>query len=255
MQQQRVNSQNVLNNTQQPVPKNNVRMPIGDGIGSIELVEYMGGDLAVVNDARASFERTSEALTDRDKKLLNYLIKHDHTSPLRGTIFKFRVIAPLFVCRQWWKHIIASVHASDQIGWNEKSYRYKQAEMGMFYVPETFYEQSKDNRQASGDPLPEEQQVQVRKVYRDACQQAFERYSKLVELGVCREVARGILPQTVYTTWVWTCSLQAALNFIELREGEGAQKEIQKYAVAVRELISDIVPVSMDSFMKKRGLC
>jgi len=231
--------------------KKRIRYPLGDDVGSIELVDYMGGDLAVVNDARASFERVSTELTERDKKLINYLITHEHTSPTRGTVFKFRVTAPLFICRQWWKHIIASVHASDQIGWNEKSYRYKKAEMGMFYVPKMFLEQSEDNRQASGDPLPEEQQKKCRERFERACQEAFTAYNDLVALGVSREVARGVLPQTVYTTWVWTCSLQAVINFIELRAGEGAQNEIQRYATAARDLIADIAPETMAAWNRK----
>jgi len=75
--------------------------PLGDGIGCIELIAHMGGDLDVVNDARASFEKTSETLTDKDVKLISYLLKHEHTSPLRGTAFKFKVKAPLYLCRQW----------------------------------------------------------------------------------------------------------------------------------------------------------
>ena len=228
--------------------------PLGDQISKIQLVDAMGTDLAVVNDARASFERESPELDEQDKKLINYLISHEHTSPLRGTIFKFRVTAPLFVCRQWWKHIIASVHASDQIGWNEKSYRYKPAEKGLFYVPSIFYAQSTDNRQASGDPLPAEKQQQARTLFLQACEEAFVRYQELIACGVSREVARGVLPQTVYTTWVWTCSLQAVLNFIELRAGHGAQREIQQYARATADLIREVVPVTMHAWMKHRGV-
>ncbi len=136
--------------------QNKTKDPLGDGISKIQLIDMMGEDLSVVNDARASFEKVSDELTDRDKKLIHYLVKHDHMSPLRGTIFKFRVTAPLFICRQWWKHIIASVHAADQIGWNEKSYRYRAAEKGKFYVPKVFLSQSENNRQASGAPLSPE---------------------------------------------------------------------------------------------------
>ena len=228
--------------------------PLGDGVSQIQLIDMMGQDLAVVNDARASFEKVSGELTERDEKLIHYLVKHDHMSPLRGTIFKFRVTAPLYICRQWWKHIIASVHASDQIGWNEKSYRYKSAEKGRYYIPTTFFSQSDDNRQASGPPLSEEDQKKAHKLFEKACEHSFETYSKLLELGVSREHARGVLPQNVYTTWIWTCSLQAVLNFIELRMGDGAQKEIQKYAHATKNLIEDVVPITMKAWAEKQDV-
>ena len=228
--------------------------PLGDGTSCIELIDTMGTDLTVVNDARASFDRVSSTLDERDKKLIRYLVMHDHTSPLRGTIFKFRVQAPLFVCRQWWKHIIASVHASDQIGWNEKSHRYMRAEKGNYYVPIQFFQQAESNRQASGDPFPPESNESIRKIYEEACDQSMSAYSDLLDLGVSREQARGVLPHSVYTTWVWTCSLQATLNFIDLRAGHDSQPEIQKYARAVRDLISDAVPVTMSAWNEKQGM-
>jgi thymidylate synthase (FAD) len=77
--------------------------PLQDGKSKIELISYMGSDLDVVNDARASFEKSSQQLNEKDKKLINYLIKHEHTSPFRGVVFKFKIKAPLYICRQWWK--------------------------------------------------------------------------------------------------------------------------------------------------------
>lgn len=75
--------------------------PLRDGKSKIELIDSMGTDLSVVNDARASFNRVSSELKEKDRRLINYLIKHQHYSPLRGVVFKFRVKAPLYVCRQW----------------------------------------------------------------------------------------------------------------------------------------------------------
>ena len=75
--------------------------PLKDEKSRIELIDSMGNDLSVVNDARASFEKTSEELSEKDTKLINYLIKHKHTSPFRGVVFKFKVKAPLYICRQW----------------------------------------------------------------------------------------------------------------------------------------------------------
>jgi thymidylate synthase (FAD) len=75
--------------------------PLKDGKSRIELIDSMGSDLSVVNDARASFENSSQELGEKEIKLINYLVKHQHTSPFRGVVFKFKVKAPLFVCRQW----------------------------------------------------------------------------------------------------------------------------------------------------------
>lgn len=75
--------------------------PLNDGKSRIELIDYMGGDLSIVNDARASFDNTSNDLNEKDIKLINYLIKHEHTSPFRGVAFKFKIKAPLYICRQW----------------------------------------------------------------------------------------------------------------------------------------------------------
>lgn len=75
--------------------------PLNDGKSRIELINFMGNDLSIVNDARASFEKTSDLLDERDVKLIDYLIKHEHTSPLRGVVFKFKIKAPLYICRQW----------------------------------------------------------------------------------------------------------------------------------------------------------
>lgn len=75
--------------------------PLKDNKSRIELIDSMGNDLSIVNDARASFDKASVNLSEKDIKLINYLIKHEHTSPFRGVVFKFKVKAPLYICRQW----------------------------------------------------------------------------------------------------------------------------------------------------------
>jgi thymidylate synthase (FAD) len=223
--------------------------PLNDGKSRIELIDSMGNDLSIVNDARASFEKSSDLLDEKDIKLINYLIKHQHTSPFRGVVFKFKVKAPLYVCRQWWKHVIASNHNDEQLGWNEKSFRYVAiADDNEFYIPQTFRKQSKNNKQATIGSLEEELNNQAIAIYQEQCENSYQAYSKLLELGVGREQARGVLIPSVYTSWVWTVSLQALLNFIGLRMGTGAQSEIGAYAQAIVELIEPIVPVSMKAW-------
>jgi thymidylate synthase (FAD) len=228
--------------------------PLGDGKSRIELIGSMGSDLDIVNDARASFEKSSEELTEKDIKLINYLIKHEHTSPFRGVVFKFKVKAPLYVCRQWWKHVIASNHNDEQLGWNEKSFRYVSIDdRNEFFVPSVFRQQSANNKQATEGNLPEEATRQAVEIYASQCRASYAAYQQLLELGVGREQARGVLVPAVYTSWVWTVSLQAVLNFIGLRLGSGAQNEIADYAKAIQELIQPVVPVAIAAWKTHKG--
>ena len=229
----------------------NYKDPLCDGKSRIELIDSMGNDLSIVNDARASFEKTSHELNEKDIKLINYLIEHEHTSPFRGVAFKFKVKAPLYICRQWWKHVIASNHNEEQLGWNEKSFRYVAIDdSNEFYIPPTFRQQSKNNKQATIGSLDKEINNQAIAIYQQQCESSYQAYSQLLQLGVGREQARGVLVPSVYTSWVWTVSLQALLNFIGLRLGAGAQSEIGAYAQAIVELIEPVVPVSMAAWSK-----
>ena len=208
----------------------------------------MGNSLSVVNDARQSFDVESAEWTERDGKLLRYLAKHHHTSPFRGVVFKWSVKAPLFVARQWWKHTVASTFVDDQLGWNEKSFRYCAAESAEFYIPIEFLQQSEDNRQSSAGALPADKQglalmQYVRALH--ACQHAYE---GLLLTGVSKEQARAILPPALYTSFVWTCSLQALFHFVSLRIGKGAQGEIVAYAKALLELGRPVAPEAFDAF-------
>jgi thymidylate synthase (FAD) len=225
--------------------------PLKDGKSKIELVNYMGGDLDIVNDARASFEKSSQELNVADIKLLNYLIEHNHFSPLRGTVFKFKVKAPLMVARQWWKHSVSSSHTESQLQWNEKSLRYVAIEDdGDFYTPSSFRQQSKSNRQATEGEIGDTANMAAVATYENQCRLSFQAYQGLLALGVGREQARGILVPSVYTSWVWTASLQSVLNFISLRQGKGAQGEITAYADAVSFLIKPIVSETMKAWSK-----
>jgi thymidylate synthase (FAD) len=225
--------------------------PLGDGKSRLELIASMGSDLDVVNDARASFDRVASEFGDKDAKLIRYLIEHEHTSPLRGVVFKFRVKAPLFICRQWWKHVIASNHNDSQLGWNEKSFRYVPIDdSGDFYIPATFRQQSASNKQATEGAISPDANAQAINIYADQCWASFEAYRALLALGVGREQARGVLVPSVYTSWVWTVSLQALLNFIGLRLGHGAQSEIAAYAQGCLELARPVAPETFATWLE-----
>ena len=225
--------------------------PLGDEIGYIELINSMGNDLDIVNDARASYDKVSEEWTEKDEKLLRYLINHEHWSPFRGVVFKFRVKAPLYICRQWWKHVIASNHNDEQLGWNEQSFRYvDMSDKADFYVPSGFRKQDKKNKQSSTGEFNTEEQKILYESYADSVTESFINYQLMITQGVCREQARGVLPTSIYTTWVWTTSLQALVNFLQLRLGKGAQDEITAYAKCLVNVVKDVTPYTYKYLLK-----
>jgi thymidylate synthase (FAD) len=210
----------------------------------------MGNSLSVVNDARKSFAAESAEWTERDGKLLRYLAKHHHTSPFRGVVFKWSVKAPLFVARQWWKHTVASTFVDDQLGWNEKSFRYcKVDERAEFYTPIDFRSQAKSNRQASGEPLLSREQSLATTVYSKGVEEARQAYEALMAMGVSKEQARGVMPPCLYTQFIWTCSLQTLLHFISLRiDNKSAQNEIALYANSLFALGFAVAPEVFNAF-------
>ncbi|MDJ0689430.1 MAG: FAD-dependent thymidylate synthase [Xenococcaceae cyanobacterium MO_188.B32] len=150
---------------------------------------------------------------------------------------------------------MASNHNDEQLGWNEKSFRYVAIDdSNEFYIPKTFRQQSTNNKQATEGMLDEESSLKALEIYAAQCRASYEAYQQLLELGVGREQARGVLIPSVYTSWVWTVSLQAVLHFISLRRGAGAQSEIGAYARAITELIKPIVPVSIEAWEQQEGI-
>lgn len=225
--------------------------PLADGKSKVALVDFMGSSLSIVNDARQSFDNRKEQWEEKDEKLLRYLAKHHHTSPFRGVVFKWFVKAPLFVARQWWKHTVASTYVDDQLGWNEKSFRYCSAENEEFYVPTIFKKQAENNRQASDGALGDNDQQLALAQYAQAVEVCKQAYSGLISTGVSKEQARGILPTCHYTSFVWTCSLQALLHFISLRKNlETAQGEICMYAESLLVIAQPIAPEAFSAFIK-----
>jgi thymidylate synthase (FAD) len=223
--------------------------PLGDGKSQVALIDSMGDSLSIVNDARQSFGARSEQWSDRDAKLLSYLVANRHTSPFRGVVFKWQVKAPLFIARQWYKHTIASTYVDDQLGWNEQSFRYCSAEDAEFYTPRQFAKQSTSNRQASDGLLEGNDEALAQRLYAQALQGCIQAYEGLLLTGVSKEQARAILPPCMFTSFTWTCSLQALLHFISLRiDNKSAQFEIAAYAKALLELGRPIAPEAFAAF-------
>lgn len=211
------------------------------------------GDLIVVNAARVSFDISKEVFDDKDAKLIDYLVRNKHDSPIRHVNMTFRIKAPEFVMRQWYKHIVGAsytVAREPDHAWNEVSGRYVEYDEE-FYIPDKFRKQSKNNKQATTDEEIDAAE-QAHALYAETISNAYAKYKELLGMGVGREIARTVLPVGFYTEVIWTASLQAILNFISLRDHEHAQHEIRVYAQALRELIKEVVPETMVSWEKHR---
>ena len=229
----------------------------GDGIGRVDYVNHMGDDLTVVNSARVSFGVEKEELDGRDKRLINYLIKHKHTSTLEHNLITFRFSVPMYVRSQHHRHRTWS--------YNEISRRYTDVNI-KFYEPKEFRTQHKSNRQASNaedliNPSIMQQHPEMTHETLHPASNLVAQHHKdslllfdnLIEAGVCREQARGVLPQNLYTEYYGTVNLSNLLKFIDLRTHEGAQWEIQKVAEACLEIATDLFPVTVGAYRRIRN--
>ena len=220
----------------------------GDGIGRVDYVNHMGDDLTVVNSARGSFGVEKEELDGRDKRLINYLIKHRHTSTLEHNLITFRFTVPMYVRSQHHRHRTWS--------YNEISRRYTDVNI-KFYEPQEFRTQHKSNRQASNI----EGLINPVLSCGSDCgemvgmhhQMSLDLFNRMIDAGVCREQARGVLPQNLYTEYYGTVNLSNLLKFIDLRTHEGAQWEIQKVAEACLEIATDLFPVTVGAYRRVRN--
>jgi len=229
-----------------------------DDIGCVDYIDHMGSDLTVVNSARVSFGVQRDSLDRRDKRLINYLIRHRHTSTLEHNLVTFKFTVPLFVRSQHHRHRTWS--------YNEISRRYTDKDM-RFYEPKEFRTQHESNRQASNPdelinpslssnfsgPLPSSP-YHASDAIISHHMKSLELFHKLIESGVCREQARAVLPQSLYTEYYGTVNLNNLLKFIDLRTHEGAQWEIQKVALACLDIANDLWPVSVQSYRNIRGV-
>ncbi|MCP2014123.1 thymidylate synthase (FAD) [Deinococcus sp. HSC-46F16] len=211
--------------------------PLGDGIGSVALVQHVGDDKMIVNAARVSFGGDSDApLNDRDEKLIRYLLRHQHGSPFEHNLITFKVVCPIFVDRQMVRHRVG-------VSKNEISGRYVEMQERNF-TPTSFRKQAPSNRQASVEDDGTLDQAAAAAVWAEAWRQAFGAYQELLRLGVTREQARGVLPLSLYTESYYTFNVRSLLHFLGLRDHEGAQYETRLYARAMAELAEPLFPVT-----------
>jgi thymidylate synthase (FAD) len=212
--------------------------------GYVRLVDVLGDDLSVANAARVSYDKESNSFSEKDAKLLKFLLRERHTSPFRHAALTFEVYAPLFVARQWWKYAVASTHVDEQNGWNESSRRYI-TEEEKFYIPlpNEWRSKPENSKQGSGEPVDLEIGQKYFDMLCEAVVQGTEAYHMAMDDGVAPEIARLFLPAYgMYVRWRWTVSLQGVLTFLDQRLEHDAQYEIQKYAEAVLSLTKEAFP-------------
>lgn len=221
--------------------------------GFVELIDGPAEDprLKIVNAARVSFAKESKELSEKDEKLVSFLQREGHLSTFRHSYFTFRLRLPLLVARQFFKYQIGSEWMENaEVGaiqlpdkgtsWSEESGRYVQFEP-IFYVPEYIRIQSKNNKQGSEGQmknLPDGTDPVER--YKAACLNSFKEYEYMVQAGCAKEQCRGILPQSIYTTVIWTASSQAISFMLSQRLPHDAQKETHEFAVAIKDIMEPI---------------
>jgi thymidylate synthase (FAD) len=209
--------------------------------GFVRLVDYLGGDQRIVQAARVSYGEGTKSYRE-DSALIDYLWRHEHTSPFEQVILTFHVKLPIFVARQWIRHRTARV--------NEISGRYSVMRDEFFMPePEALSPQSDDNKQGRSDtPFDAQTASQVQEILKEGSQISYARYKQLIDLGLAREIARIGLPLSLYTEWYWQIDLHNLFRFLMLRLDPHAQREIHEYANVMLEITRHVAPAATASF-------
>lgn len=212
--------------------------------GYVKFLDIMGDDLAIVNDARQSFDITHKELVASDAGLIHYLVKNRHGTPTEAVTFKFQIKAPIPVAREWMRHRFSS--------FNEVSGRYVKLK------PEFYYPDKAAIRTQTGKPgyyifKPIEDNgvvTEVAQIFRSSYNDAYTRYERLLELGVAKELARNVLSQGLFTTFTYTANARSLMNFLSLRNHSTAMYEIRQYAVAIEEIFKEYLPITHAAFVE-----
>lgn len=214
--------------------------------GYVRLVSNMGSDLDIVNAARVSFDKEVSSVSDKDSKLISFLVQHKHDACFRHCVMTFEVYAPLMVARQWYKHTVGSTHLDDQLGWNESSRRYI-TENEQFYIPKIDEWRSAPSnlKQGSGESIGTYKGAKYYQAMIQTVRESHNLYLEALEDGVAPEQARLLLPAyAMYVRWRWTASLNSLLHFLSLRLDSHAQWEIQQYATVINEIVLQHYPIT-----------
>jgi thymidylate synthase (FAD) len=224
--------------------------------GFVRVVDYMGDDAAVVQAARVSYGRGTKKVSE-DRGLINYLMRHRHTTPFEMCEIKYHVKLPIFVARQWIRHRTANV--------NEYSARYSILD-NEFYIPkpEHLAAQSRQNRQGRDAVLAGQEAERVFALLRQDAERVYEHYMEMLNegedgqpldperSGLARELARMNLSLGFYTQWYWKTNLHNLMHFLSLRADAHAQFEIRAYADVMIDTLRRWCPSCHDAFMEYR---
>ena len=213
---------------------------LSDGVGFIELLGTFGDDLTVVNAARVSFAKESQTMTPGDEKLIHYLAKHQHTSPFFHPQIRLRLKMPIFVAREWFRHTVGFAR-------NEVSRRYVDSDVEC-YIPDPISIRERDtNKKQGSKETPIENSDHAMECIVELTKASVNTYNSLLEANVAPEVARIVLPQSMYTEFIETASLYAYARLCKLRLGTDAQMEIRLYAQVLSNLLEKQFPVSWNA--------
>jgi thymidylate synthase (FAD) len=213
--------------------------------GFVRLVDYMGSDERVVQAARVSYGEGTKSYRE-DAGLIDYLLRHNHTSPFEQIVLTFHMKLPIFVARQIVRHRTASL--------NEISGRYSVMKDD-FYIPAPadVSLQSTDNKQGrSSEVLEAARAAEIQKTFDEGQRRSYEEYSNLIDKGIARELARINLPLSLYTEWYWEMDLHNLLHFLQLRMDGHAQLEIRRYAEVMFDIARKVAPRCCESFERHR---
>lgn len=211
--------------------------------GFVRLVDYMGSDARIVQTARVSYGEGTKTLRE-DAGLIDYLLRHEHTSPFEHVIFEFHAKMPIFVARQWIRHRTARL--------NEISGRYSVIK-DEFYVPDSssINFQNKDNKQGRAvDDVPDSLKDKVISILSKDQEAVYKNYEEMIDDDIARELARINLPLSTYTEWYWQMDLKNMFHFLKLRMDHHAQWEIQEYGRAMAKIVKAVCPLAYESFEK-----
>ena len=212
-------------------------LPVLD-TGYVQYIDHMGSDQRIVEAARVSYNGHSKG-PDRDRKLLNYLLRNKHSSPFEMCKVTFKIKMPLFVAAQFNRHRMQNL--------NYQSFRYTQPDED-FYMPSEWRKQSANNKQVSEFEDDWQPDPMLDEAFANHCHKSMGLYRDMVDNGIGREMARMVLPQNLYTTCYSTWDLSNLLKFLSLRDHSHAQWEIRQYAIAMKIITRELYPWTVQAF-------
>ena len=215
--------------------------------GFVRLDSAMADDLSVVKSARVSFAKDATELGTAEEGLIKFLMRERHGTPFEHNAFRFHIKCPVFVAREWFRHRIGS--------FNEFSARYSEVP-NEFFVPAESDVRTQVGKPGaySFEPVDAEVSSETVELIRKLNEQAYETYKYMISRGVAKELARAVLPVSMYTQFYWTVNARSLMNFLSLRQHESAQYDIREYANAVYELAMPVMPATFAAWKENNRI-